>query len=223
MVWVRLLAKVLFLVLVFGLIATATAWFVVERQSAERIYASAADVPPAKAALVLGTSRWMPGRMPNPYFDYRIDTAARLFEAGKVDYVIVSGNQSQGGRPNGGYDEPNDMRDALVAEGVPADRIYRDYAGFRTLDLVLRANSVFGQERVIVVSQRFHLARALYLASQYGLSFDGLEAEDAPLRYGWRTQLREAGARLKAVIDSAFGIGPRFGGAKIALGVDPPS
>ena len=223
MVWVRLLAKALGTVALLAVVATTTTWLVVEQQSAAHIYASPADVPPARAALVLGTSRWLPGRTPNPYFDNRIEAAARLFAAGKVDYLIVSGNQSQGGRPNGGYDEPNDMRDALVAEGVPADRIYRDYAGFRTLDSVLRANSVFGQDRVIVVSQHFHLARALYLASQYGLNYEGLEAEDTPLREGWRTQVREAGARIRAVLDSALRLGPRFGGAKIAVGVDPPS
>ncbi len=178
---------------------------------------------PPRAGLVLGTSRWLPGRLPNPYFDNRIDAAAKLFESGKVEYLIVSGNQSQGGRPNGGYDEPNDMRDALVAQGVPADRIYRDYAGFRTLDSVLRASGVFGQDRVIVVSQRFHLARALYLAGRHGLDFQGFEAEDAPLRYDFRTKLREAGARVKAVFDTALGIGPRYGGSPIALGVDPPS
>ena len=208
MVWARLLAKALVTVVIFAVVATATAWLVVERQSAARIYASAAEVPPARAALVLGTSRFLPGRYPNPYFDNRIDAAARLFEAGKVEYVIVSGNQSQGGRPNGGYDEPNDMRDALVAEGVPADRIYRDYAGFRTLDSVLRANSVFGQDRVIVVSQHFHLARALYLAAQHGLSYEGLEADDPSWRLNDLTKLREVGARLKAVFDTALGVDP---------------
>jgi SanA protein len=209
--------------LAFCAVATLAAWEVVEREAASRIYVSADDVPPAKAGLVLGTSRWLPGRWPNPYFDDRIAAATKLFEAGKVEYLIVSGNQSQGGRPTGGYDEPNDMRDALVAAGVPAERIYRDYAGFRTLDSVLRANLVFGQERVIVISQHFHLARALFIAAEQGLLFDGFEAEDPPWKFGDWTKLREAGARIKAVLDSALHLGPRFGGAKIAVGVDPPS
>jgi SanA protein len=223
MAWARLLAKAVIVALAFGVAATLTAWELVERKADPRIFTSVADVPPARAGLVLGTSRWLPGRTPNPYFDKRIEAAAKLFEAGKVEYLIVSGNQSQGGRPNGGYDEPNDMRDALVAEGVPAERIYRDYAGFRTLDSILRASRVFGQDRIIVISQHFHLARALYLAAQHGLPYDGFEAEGVPWQEDVRTQLREAGARLRAVLDTTLGSGPRFGGAPIALGVDPPS
>ncbi len=207
----------------FAVMAALAAWTIVEREAAPRIHTSVEDLPQARAGLVLGTSRLLPGRYPNPYFEYRIAAAAKLYEFGKVDYLIVSGNQSQGGRPTGGYDEPNDMRDALVAAGVPGDRIYRDYAGFRTLDSVLRANSVFGQDRVIVVSQHFHLARALYLAAQHGLSYEGLEADDPSWRLNDLTKLREVGARVKAVFDTALGVGPRFGGARIALGVDPPS
>src|SRR6202034_2604013 len=108
------------------------------------------------------------GGGPNPFFVHRIAAAAALYRSGKVQYLIVSGNQARGGRAKGGYDEPSDMRDALIASGVPAKRIYRDYAGFRTLDSVLRAKSVFGQDRVIVVSQHFHLARALFLAARHG-------------------------------------------------------
>jgi SanA protein len=223
MLLVRLLTKAAIVVLAFAVALSLASWLVVDVEAAPRIHASVDDLTPAKAGLVLGTSRLAPGRVPNPYFDARIAAAARLFASGKVEYLIVSGNQSQGGRPAGGYDEPSDMRDALIAEGVPADRIYRDYAGFRTLDSVLRAHGVFGQDRVIVVSQRFHLARALFLAAEHGLVFDGLEAEDAPLRYDVWTKLREMGARVRAVVDAALHLGPRFGGARIALGVDPPT
>ena len=223
MLLVRLLLKAVIVVLAFAVALPLASWLVVDFEADPRIHASVDDLTPAKAGLVLGTSRLAPGRIPNRYFDARIDAAARLFASGKVEYLIVSGNQSQGGRPAGGYDEPSDMRDALIGKGVPADRIYRDYAGFRTLDSVLRANSVFGQDRVIVVSQHFHLARALYLAAEHGLTFEGLEAEDVPLRYDLHTKLRELGARVRAVIDAALHLGPRFGGARIALGVDPPT
>ena len=159
----------------------------------------------------------------NPYFFNRIDAAAKLFKAGKVEICIVSGNQARGGRPRGGYDEPADMRDALIAAGVPEDRIYRDYAGFRTLDSVLRAKGIFGQDRVIIVSQRFHLARALFLARWHGLENDGFEAKAVPLRFGVQTQLREVGARLAAVFDVLRGKQPRYGGKAVRLGVDRPT
>jgi SanA protein len=115
------------------------------------------------------------------------------------------------------------MRDALIAAGVPAQRIYRDYAGFRTLDSVLRARQVFGQDRVIVVSQRFHLERALFLAERRGLDDQGLAAPDAPWGLGWPTRLREAGSRLRAVSDIATEKGARFGGPPVRLGVDQPT
>jgi len=218
-----LLAKAAIGLLAFAAVLVLASWLIIDFEADSRIHASIDDLAPAKAGLVLGTSRLLPGRYPNPYFAARIDAAARLFASGKVEYLIVSGNQSQGGRPAGGYDEPSDMRDALIAKGVPANRIYRDYAGFRTLDSVLRAHSVFGQDRVIVVSQHFHLARALFLAAKHGLAFDGLEADDVPLRYDIRTKLREIGARVRAVLDVAMGLKSRFGGAPIELGVDRPS
>ena len=84
----------------FAVMAALAAWTIVEREAAPRIHASVEDLPQARAGLVLGTSRLLPGRYPNPYFEYRIDAAAKLYESGKVDYLIVSGNQSQGGRPD---------------------------------------------------------------------------------------------------------------------------
>ena len=189
----------------------------------DHIYASPDDLRPARAGLVLGSARLARNYVGNPFFRHRIEAAARLFKAGKVEYLIVSGNQARGGRPRGGYDEPADMRDALIAEGVPADRIYRDYAGFRTLDSVLRAKEIFGQDRVIVVSQHFHLARALFLARTRGLDDDGFEAEDVPLRFGVSTHLREIGARVRAVWDAWRRREPRFHGRPVALGVDAPT
>ena len=93
---------------------------------------------------------------------------------------------------------------------MPAARIYRDYAGFRTLDSIVRAKQIFGQDRVIVVSQPFHLARALFLARGRGLDDDGFAAADVPLRFGVRTYLREIAARGAAILDLALGTEPRY-------------
>ena len=203
--------------------AGAGAWGFVAQRGSGQIAARPEALEPAQAGLVLGTARLLKGGRKNLYFSYRMQAAAALFASGKVKYLIVSGNQAGGGREAGGYDEPADMRDELVALGVPAARIYRDSAGFRTLDSVLRARSIFGQERVIVVSQRFHLQRALYLAQSHGMQFQGFEARDVPLRWGARIKLREIGARVKAVLDVLTDTAAQAGGKAIVLGVDPPS
>ena len=91
------------------------------------------------------------------------------------------------------------------------------------LDSVLRARAVFGQERVIVVSQRFHIERALYLARAHGMQFDGYVAADPPWRARLRTQAREVFARMGAIFDASTGRGARFGGTKVVLGQDAPT
>lgn len=208
--------------IVFGL-AGAASWASIVKSSTPRIYNNVESVTPVNAALVLGTSRLLNGKYENPFFTHRIESAATLYKAGKVKFLIVSGNQAQGGHDRGGYDEPTDMRNALIAAGVPEAAIYRDYAGFRTLDSVIRAKSIFGQDQVIVVSQRFHLERALYLADRHGLVGQGFEAADIPARYAFKTYLREFGARILAVTDIWTGREPKFGGEHIELGKDAPT
>lgn len=216
-----------FFALVVLIVAAAAAvtgvWLWVEASARDHIYERAEDIAPAKAGLVLGSSRLVRNYVANPFFANRIAAAAALYHAGKVEFLIVSGNQARGGRPRGGYDEPADMRDALIAAGVPEARIYRDYAGFRTLDSVVRAKAIFGQDRVIVVSQHFHLARALFLARGRGIADDGFEAADVPLRFGVQTKLREIAARVAAVLDLALGTEPRYLGAPVTLGQDAPT
>lgn len=216
------LRSVAALALVCGVLASG-AWLYVGRAGGARIAADPRELQPATAGLVLGTSAMLRAGQPNFYFAARIAAAARLYAAGKARYLIVSGDREGGGRAAGDYDEPTDMRDALVAAGVPAERIYRDDAGFHTRDSVLRAREVFGQDEVIVVSQRFHLERALFFAAANGLSFQGLEAQDVPMRQTVNTRLREIVSRLVAVVEAATGHAPSYGGPKIRIGVDPPS
>jgi len=206
-----------------GAAATVGPWALIEVSTRSHIYETTEGLKPATAGLVLGASRLVRNYVANPFFRNRIVAAAALFKAGKVQYLIVSGSQAGGGRPRGGYDEPADMRAALIAEGVPAARIYRDYAGFRTLDSIIRAKDIFGQQRVIVVSQPFHLSRALFLAYWRGLDDDGFAAADVPLRFGVRTYLREVAARAAALLDLLRGTEPRYLGPPVRLGVDAPT
>jgi len=196
---------------VFALTFLAFAEWRVARAATGRMFASTDAVPPAEVALVLGTGKTFHGRA-NFFYEARLDAAAALFRAGKVRGVIVSGDNSRRD-----YSEPDDMKADLVARGVPAAYVTCDYAGFRTLDSVQRVRRVFGQTSVIIVSQRFHLERALYLAGADGLGATGFVAAEAPLRWWLRARSREVLARGAAVLDVALGRGPKFLGPPAAV------
>jgi SanA protein len=121
------------------------------------------------------------------------------------------------------YDEPTAMRAGLIARGVPAEAIYRDFAGVRTLDSVVRARTVFGQRRMIIVSQRFHLSRAIFLARDEGIEAWGLAALDVDRPYSIFTALRRYPSALRAYYDVWFDTPPRHAGKPISIGVDPPN
>jgi len=155
-----------------------------------RLYDDIQAVPPTEAGLVLGTTHQIHGRE-NLYFRYRIDAAANLWKAGKVKRLIVSGdNRSHR------YNEPEKMRTALIARGIPHDVIISDYAGLRTLDSVIRAKEVFGFPSILIISQKFHNQRAIYQALGHNINATGFNAQDVPRRIGMSTQVREIGARV---------------------------
>lgn len=175
-------------------------------------YDNVDDVPAQKAALVLGTSRYI-GDRENLYFTYRIRAAKELYEAGKVKALVLSGDNS---RPT--YNEPEDMREALIAAGVPDNVIYLDYAGFRTLDSVVRMSEIFEQDSFIIVSQKFHNERAIFLAQYYGLTTYGYNAKDLELnRSSIRTKVREYLARVKVFVDMITGKGPKYLGEPVKI------
>jgi len=177
-----------------------------------------AKLPEVDVGLVLGAAPIGPEGGPNRYFEYRLDAAAALWRAGKVKYLLVSGDNSRSD-----YDEPSAMRAGLIARGVPASAIYRDFAGVRTRDSMLRAKSVFGQQRLIVVSQGFHAARAIFLARGEGIEAWGLAARDVDRAYSIFTELRRYPSAVRAYLDVWLDTPPRHAGPSIAVGVDPPN
>lgn len=185
----------------------------VEKAAAGRIYTDVDSIPNNRVGLLLGTNPMNRLGRPNSYFINRINTAVKLFHAGKIDYIIASGDNH-----TRGYDEPTAMRDSLMAHGVPEERIVPDYAGFRTLDSVVRAKEVFGCDSLTIISQSDHNARALYLAEANGIE---AVAVSAPLRAGrWvrtRLALREWLARDKMMLDVWTGKQPHFLGEKIEI------
>lgn len=165
-----------------------------------------ADLPEREYGLLLGASRFVRGRFLNEFYRLRIDAAVRLYQAGKIRKIIVSGDN---GRPV--YNEPDDMKADLMKAGIPEDVILSDYAGFRTLDSVMRARSLFGTEQFTVISQRFHCERAIYLARAKRLDAVGFAAEDPPLRFQYKNMLREPLACFKAWLDiHLLGTRPKF-------------
>lgn len=172
------------------------------------VVAGVDDVPPTPVALLLGTARTHQGR-PNQFYRGRIEAAAALFHSGRVRGILVSGDN---GTPQ--YNEPIAMRKDLVALGVPADYITLDYAGFRTLDSIVRAREVFGLDRFVVVSQRFHAERAIFIARRFGIAATGLAAPDPTAPGLMKVRAREVLARSAAVLDLLTGRGPRYLGAR---------
>ena len=165
-------------------------------------------VPARSVGLVLGAK---PG---NRYFVRRVDSAAALYRAGKVKWLLVSGDNGQKN-----YDEPSAMQQALIARGVPEQAIFCDYAGFSTLDSVVRAQKVFGEDRVTVISQEFHNQRAIWLARQYGIDAVGFNAPDLNMKHGARTRLREKLARVSALIDAKIlHRQPKYLGPRVTIG-----
>ena len=161
-----------------------------------RTYDNVSDIPHNRVGLLLGTSSTTPRGTHNYYYTHRINAAAELFHAGKIDYLLISGDNS-----SKHYDEPTMMRDSLLLHGVPADRIVLDYAGFRPLDSVIRAKEVFGQSSFTIISQKFHNERALYMARDCGVDAIAYNAGNyygclLRIIYQWS---RERISRIKAV------------------------
>ncbi|MBI1306387.1 MAG: vancomycin high temperature exclusion protein [Bacteroidetes bacterium] len=188
--------------------------FTIERRTEKKVFTDLSQLRYNEVGLLLGTSPvTRNGNFKNPYYVFRINAAVELYKAGKIKYILISGD-------NGSvrYDEPTAMKEDLIKAGIPEDHIFLDYAGFRTLDSVVRCKEIFGQDSVTIISQKFHNQRAVFLAEEKGLKAIGFNAKDVSLKRGIKTQLREKFARVKLFIDLAIGIKPHFLGEPEFIG-----
>ncbi|MEI9893072.1 MAG: ElyC/SanA/YdcF family protein [Chthoniobacter sp.] len=204
----------LLVILFLGLVAGANFWVLHSAHPA--IFTDAARLPKNDVGLVLGTSRYnSDGRSENPFFRGRMNTAARLYHEGKVRHLLVSGDH---GHP--GYDEPTWMRDALLARGVPREAITLDYAGFRTLDSMARAKVVFGLQRFTIITDDFHMARAIFLARSYGLDVIGFPSERVAYWWSKKVRTRELASRTVACLEVyVLHTRPRYFGPPVKIEV----
>lgn len=184
----------------------------IDHATEKSVFDTVGSVPFRPVGLVLGTTPRLDNGRPNLYFEYRMDATAALYQAGKVRYLLLSGDNRRHT-----YNEPEEMKKALMERGVPESVLFVDYAGLRTLDSVVRAKEIFGQDSVTIISQRFHNQRAIYLADAFGLSAVGYNAPDVYTFASLKVRLREGLARVKVFIDLATGKRPRHLGEKIKL------
>lgn len=170
------------------------------------------DIPENNVGLILGVGKYTSNGRINLYYKYRLEAAYNLYKEGKIKYILISGDNSRKD-----YDEPTDFKNDLVLKGVPKAHIYLDYAGFRTLDSIVRAKKIFGLDTVTIISQKFHNERAIYLARHFNIDAVAFNARDISGPYSYKTKLREYLARTKASLDLLFNVQPKFLGKKIDI------
>ncbi|PWK25122.1 SanA protein [Maribacter polysiphoniae] len=195
-----------------GLLLIFICDMIIESGAKGKTYSSLNTIPKNRVGLVLGTAKKLMGGQPNPYYSNRIKATVELYNSNKIDFVLVSGDNE-----TVYYNEPTTIKKDLIDQGIPQERIYLDYAGFRTLDSMVRANVVFGLESVTVISQKFHNERAIYIAGQKGLDAIGYNALDVPGKGGLKVQIREYFARVKVFIDLLLKTEPKFYGNTIEI------
>ncbi len=202
----------LLLVFVIPLIAIVLSNYTISNAANGKTYNSVTKIPKQKVGIVLGTSQKLANGQANPFYTYRINATIQLYAAGKIAFVLVSGD-------NGTkyYNEPNVFKKDLIAGGIPEEKIFLDFAGFRTLDSMVRAKVVFGLDSATVISQKFHNERAIYLAQKKGLAAIAFNADDVTGKQGFKVHSREYLARVKVFIDLLLNTQPKFLGDTIEI------
>jgi len=178
-------------ILFLSIVLACNIWIITATKS--RVFSDIPSLPANRDGLVLATGRLIDKGRVNQHFVRRVDAAAALYRAGKVQRLILSGDK--------GHDEPMELKRALLARGVPESALVLDNYGLRTLDSVVRARDVFRCSNLTIISERFHDFRALFLSRYYGINAVAYAPQDLPFRWMIRSMVRESLARVKAVLD----------------------
>jgi len=207
--------KSIALLLLAALLVVLLCNYWIEVSTQKQVFTKAQQLPNNDVGLVLGTSRYTKRGFENPYFANRIKAAVQLFKLGKIKHLIVSGDNSLKE-----YNEPRYMLKALIKEGIPEQAITMDFAGFRTLDSIVRCRKVFGQKKVTVISQKFHNHRALFIANHHQVEAVAFNAQGVPLSMSKKVRAREYLARCKAILDILLNKQPKFLGEQVPLKIN---
>ncbi len=211
----RKLAITMILLIVASVLSIAAMDIWVSYQAKGRIYSAIEYTPARHVALVLGTSKYI-GKTRNPYYTYRIEAAQALYQENKVDVLLLSGDNA-----HRSYNEPWTMKRDMLKAGIPDEHIVLDYAGFRTLDSVIRAREVFDADEFTIVTQAFHCERALFIADHYNIDAICLAVPSPKGLAGLKIRSRETLARVKALLDIyVLDVQPKFLGPKETISVD---
>ena len=187
--------------------------FTIKNSAKGKLFDKVTSIPTRKVGLLLGTSPYTAKGIVNQYYNNRIDAAAELYFAHKISYILISGDNHRHG-----YNEPEEMRQSLIAQGVPDSVIFLDYAGFRTYDSMVRAKKVFGEDSITVISQHWHNERALYIAQHHQLEAIAFNAKEVYFRKAYlKNHAREAAAKVKAVLDVITHKKPHFLGEPMLI------
>ena len=201
------------LALITGVLLVGICNLIVKKSAKGRIYDDVQSIPIRKTGLLLGTMQYTKNGNTNRYFANRVDAASQLFFAKKVSYILISGDNHRHG-----YNEPEDMRQSLIEKGVPDSAIYLDYAGFSTIESIIRVNKVFGQDSITIISQYWHNERAVYFAKHQDIDAIAFNSQDVHYRKTYiRNHAREALARVKAVTNVIFHAQPRYLGEPMLI------
>ena len=188
--------------------------FSIKNKSQNYIYKTVNEVPRVQTALILGARVWNNGEMSDIFRD-RVKVGIELYKSGKVKKILVSGDH---GRKE--YDEVNAAKKYILEKGIPGEDIFLDHAGFDTYDSMYRARDVFESESIIIVTQDFHLPRAVYIANKLGHKAHGVSSDLQVYLGADRMELREYLARVKAWLDILFKSKPKYLGKIISLDGD---
>lgn len=202
-----LILTVVFLALLFGVDRYVT------NATKGQLYSNIDSIPANRVGLLLGTSKYIRTGVVNPYYQYRIDAAVALYKAGKISYILVSGDNR-----SISYNEPGTMRKDLLARGIPPDRIYLDYAGVHTFDSILRCRDIFGVDHFTVISQPFHNERALFIANCKDMVAIAYNARDVGGLFGFKVIVREKFSRIKMMLELLVNSRPKdYYGPKVEI------
>ncbi|WP_306420447.1 DUF2809 domain-containing protein [uncultured Winogradskyella sp.] len=203
-------------IIVFGILFTILSIslpnYIIAKSAENKTFYKIEDIPKNKVGLVLGANKLTESGNVSLYYLYRVNAAVKLYKANKIEYVLVSGDNSRKG-----YNEPSMFKEDLIKKGIPEDKIFLDYAGFRTLDSVVRAKEIFGQYSITIISQRFHCQRAIYLAQAHNINAVGFNAKHFKKSQFFNKPPREYLARAKAVLDIITDKKPKFLGHSITI------